>query len=121
MIADPRSSTRWRRSRPPGGNRRPAARRTASVVVGAELSGRARAGGPGRRAVGRGGGQCAATRAGQLAVQLTAGALLLPFHEPRNPKDVLAPAPSRPLCDTFRAITLAPLLVMVAFQTWLTV
>lgn len=34
---------------------------------------------------------------GQLAVQLTEGAVLVSVQEPRNPKDVLAPAPSEPL------------------------
>ncbi|GGM35642.1 hypothetical protein GCM10011608_20330 [Micromonospora sonchi] len=34
---------------------------------------------------------------GQLAVQVTAGAELVPFQLPRKPKLALAPAPSRPL------------------------
>ena len=34
---------------------------------------------------------------GQLAVQVTAGALLVLLAVPRKPKLVLAPAPSRPL------------------------
>ena len=33
----------------------------------------------------------------QLAVQVSAGALLVPFQVPRNPNWVLAPAPSAPL------------------------
>jgi hypothetical protein len=33
----------------------------------------------------------------QLAAQETAGTLLVPFQEPRNPKLVLAPAPRLPL------------------------
>jgi len=33
----------------------------------------------------------------QLAVQVTAGTLFVPCHDPRNPKLVLAPAPRLPL------------------------
>src|SRR5690606_8387783 len=36
-----------------------------------------------------------------------------------KPKVVLAPGPSEPLCDTFRAVTVVPLVVMFAFQDWL--
>lgn len=34
---------------------------------------------------------------GQLAVQVTAGTVLVPVHEPRNPKLVLAAAARLPL------------------------
>ena len=55
----------------------------------------------------------------QVAEQLSVGAPLLPFHEPRNPNVVVAPAPRRPFQLTLRAVTTEPLVVEVAFQIWL--
>jgi hypothetical protein len=63
------------------------------------------------------------TREGfQLAVQLTVGtALVLLFQLPRNPKLVLAPAPSAPFQAALDAVTTEPLDVTVALQLWVTV
>jgi hypothetical protein len=54
-----------------------------------------------------------------VAEQLSVGAPLLPFHEPRNPNVVVAPAPRRPFQLTLLAVTTDPLVVEVAFQIWL--
>jgi hypothetical protein len=56
-----------------------------------------------------------------LALQDNVGTLLVPLHEPRPPKLVLAPAATAPLSLRLVAVTSAPLWVTVAFQAWLTV
>jgi hypothetical protein len=53
---------------------------------------------------------------GQVAVQVTVGAVLVAPREAVKPQEVLAPAASDPLYGMFRAETAAPLPVTEAFQ-----
>jgi hypothetical protein len=49
-------------------------------------------------------------------VQVGVGELLLPFQEPRNPKVVVAPAPSAPFQAALDAVTPDPLDVRLALH-----
>ena len=57
----------------------------------------------------------------QVAVQLGVGASLAPVQLARKPNWVLVPGPSAPLKLTLVAVTLAPLVVIVVFQDWVSV
>src|SRR5262245_37127515 len=56
---------------------------------------------------------------GQLSVQLTFGAGLLPVQLPRKPKVADPPGASAPFQPTSRAVAVLPLWLISAFHDWL--
>ena len=51
-------------------------------------------------------------------MQVTVGAVLVPFQDPMNPKLVLPPALIEPFQATFVAVTVDPLVVRLELQDW---